>query len=65
MVKLTSTTLKNEDCYEIVNNLRVIQPRYLPKPERKVFESKVAMIRSNKLLKRLNETFIHQKLLNT
>jgi hypothetical protein len=38
MAKLAQTFLKNEDRYEIVNNIRVLQPKYLRGTEKFVFE---------------------------
>jgi len=30
-----------EDCYEMVNNLKVLQPGYLPKPHQKIHEAQL------------------------
>ena len=61
MVKLSQTYLQDEDCYEIVNNIRVLQPKYLKGRDRKVFDRTIDGYRQNKLLKRINETFVHQR----
>jgi len=59
MVKLSHPVLHDEQCYELVNNLRVFQPKYLKPRERKEFQVRMDGLRQNKLLRRLNETFIH------
>lgn len=53
--------MKNEDRYEIVNNIRVLQPKYLRGTEKFVFERNIDRLHSNKLLKRINESFVFQQ----
>jgi hypothetical protein len=47
-----------EDCYELYNNIRVLQPAYLKKKERKSYEVNLAKYRSSKLTKHINESFV-------
>ena len=58
MAKLSKTFLKNEDRYEIVNNIRVLQPKYLRGPEKIMFERNIEKMHRNKLLKRINESVV-------
>jgi len=64
MVNMINSTIKNETCFELVNNIRVLQPAYMKAKERTMFESKVRKLtKTSKLLRRLNETFIYQRML--
>ena len=59
MVKLSQTQLIDEECYEIVNNIRVLQPKYLKGKDRKIFEKNIENYRKDRILKRINETLVH------
>ena len=58
MAKLSQTFLKNEDRYEVVNNIRVLQPKYLRGPERSIYEKNMEKMHRNKFLKRINESLV-------
>lgn len=59
MVKLSQTQLVDEECYEIINNVRVFQPKYLKIKDRKIFEKNIENYRKDRVLKKINETLVH------
>eukprot|EP00347_Sterkiella_histriomuscorum_P000517 403375544 len=62
MALFTQTQIVDEQYYELVNNIRVLQPKYLKSKERKVFEKSIHEYAArNKLLKRINQSFVHQR----
>ena len=61
MAKLSQTYLADEDCYELVNNIRVLQPKYLKDKQKRTFERSLENYHKTRELKRINETLVHQR----
>ena len=67
MTKIAPSVIMDEGCYEMVNNIKVLQPRYMKTPERKQLLKRIKEFRNeNSYLlrgKHPTESFFHQKLL--
>ncbi|CDW85299.1 UNKNOWN [Stylonychia lemnae] len=61
MAKFSQTFIQDEDCYEIVNNIRVLQPKYLKGKDKKLYDKNIECFQRNRLLRRISETYVHQR----
>ena len=65
MAKIKPSVILREDCYEVVNNIKVLQPKYLKESERRMLIKQIKNFRNthkNLLRKKIPaESFLFQK----
>ena len=62
MAKIKQPSLQEEGCYDVINNTKVLQPKYLKKDQKKVLEQVLSEMKKDKKFKRINESYVFQKL---
>lgn len=61
MVKIQKNNILFEQYYEVVNNVKVLQPRYLQVKDRKIFEKNLQEFIKKRQTRKIADSYVFQK----
>lgn len=61
MVKLKAGNILKEQYYEVVNNVKVLQPRYMQIRDKNLFEKNLHEFMKKRNSKKIAESYVFQK----